>query len=71
MKSLPVIILAVIPLLLMMIPSMLSDLSVLLEKELGSMINLYVTHVQHQREKLMSHCAFVIACEVSVSGMGV
>ncbi|MFK8722145.1 ATP-binding cassette domain-containing protein [Escherichia coli] len=33
----------VIPLLLMMIPSMLSALSVVREKELGSIINLYVT----------------------------
>ncbi|RIE47531.1 ABC transporter ATP-binding protein/permease, partial [Shigella dysenteriae] len=42
-KSLPAIVPAVIPLLLMMIPSMLSTLSVVREKELGSIINLYVT----------------------------
>lgn len=42
-KSLPAIVPAVIPLLLMMIPSMLSALSVVREKELGSIINLYVT----------------------------
>ncbi|MEY7844377.1 ribosome-associated ATPase/putative transporter RbbA [Klebsiella africana] len=42
-KSLPAIVPAVIPLLLMMIPAMLSTLSVVREKELGSIINLYVT----------------------------
>lgn len=45
MKSLPAIVPAVIPLLLMMIPAMLSALSVVREKELGSIINLYVTPV--------------------------
>ncbi|MCW2254789.1 ribosome-dependent ATPase [Providencia alcalifaciens] len=44
-KSLPAIVPAVIPLLLMMIPAMLSALSVVREKELGSMINLYVTPI--------------------------
>ncbi|HGO4852649.1 TPA: ribosome-associated ATPase/putative transporter RbbA, partial [Klebsiella pneumoniae] len=42
-KSLPAIVPAVIPLLLLMIPAMLSALSVVREKELGSIINLYVT----------------------------
>lgn len=36
---------AMIPLLLMMIPAMLSALSVVREKELGSIVNLYVTPV--------------------------
>ena len=36
---------AVIPILLLMIPAMLSALSVVREKELGSIINLYVTPV--------------------------
>jgi ribosome-dependent ATPase len=36
---------AVIPLLLMLIPAMLTSLSVVREKELGSIINLYVTPV--------------------------
>jgi ribosome-dependent ATPase len=44
-KSLPAMIPAVIPLLLMMIPAMLTALSVVREKELGSIINLYVTPV--------------------------
>ena len=44
-KSLPAMVPAVIPLLLMMIPAILSALSVVREKELGSIINLYVTPV--------------------------
>ena len=44
-KSLPAMVPGVIPMLLMMIPAMLSALSVVREKELGSIINLYVTPV--------------------------
>ncbi|MEV4781576.1 ABC transporter permease, partial [Burkholderia sp. LMU1-1-1.1] len=44
-RSLPAMIPAVIPMLLMMIPAMLSALSVVREKELGSILNLYVTPV--------------------------
>jgi len=44
-KSLPAMVPAMIPLLLMMIPAMLSALSVVREKELGSIVNLYVTPV--------------------------
>lgn len=44
-KSLPAMVPAVIPMLLMMIPAMLAALSVVREKELGSIINLYVTPV--------------------------
>lgn len=44
-KSLPSMVPAVIPLLLMMIPAMLTALSVVREKELGSIVNLYVTPV--------------------------
>lgn len=43
--SLPAMVPAVIPMLLMMIPAMLTALSVVREKELGSIINLYVTPV--------------------------
>ncbi|MDR3477250.1 MAG: ribosome-associated ATPase/putative transporter RbbA [Gammaproteobacteria bacterium] len=45
MKSLPAIVPAVIPLLLLFIPAMLTTLSVVREKELGSIINFYVTPV--------------------------
>lgn len=44
-KSFPAIVPAVIPLLLLMIPAMLSALSVVREKEMGSIVNLYVTPV--------------------------
>ena len=44
-RSVPAMIPAVIPLLLMMIPAMLAALSVVREKELGSIVNLYVTPV--------------------------
>eukprot|EP01035_Chromulina_nebulosa_P034163 gene34163-45813_t len=44
-ESLVAMVPAVIPLLLLMIPAMLAALSVVREKELGSIINLYVTPV--------------------------
>jgi ribosome-dependent ATPase len=44
-RSVPAMVPAVIPLLLMMIPAMLASLSVVREKELGSIVNLYVTPV--------------------------
>jgi ribosome-dependent ATPase len=44
-ESLKAMVPAVIPLLLMMIPAMLTTLSVVREKELGSIVNLYVTPV--------------------------
>lgn len=44
-KSLPAMAPAVFPLLLLLIPAMLTALSVVREKELGSIVNLYVTPV--------------------------
>jgi ribosome-dependent ATPase len=44
-KSLPAMVPAVMPMLLLMIPSMLTALSVVREKELGSIVNLYATPV--------------------------
>ena len=44
-KSLVAMVPAVIPLLLLLIPAMLTSLSVVREKELGSIVNLYVTPV--------------------------
>ncbi len=44
-KSLVAMVPAVIPLLLLLIPAMLATLSVVREKELGSIVNLYVTPV--------------------------
>ncbi len=44
-RSLPAMVPAVIPMLLLMLPAMLTALAVVREKELGSIINLYVTPV--------------------------
>ncbi len=44
-KSLPAMVPATIPMLLLMIPAILTALSVVREKELGSIINLYVTPI--------------------------
>ena len=44
-KSLPAMVPAVIPMLLLMLPAMLTALAVVREKELGSIINLYVTPI--------------------------
>src|SRR5690606_27639469 len=44
-RSLPAMVPAVIPLLLLWLPSMLTALAVVREKELGSIVNLYVTPV--------------------------
>jgi ribosome-dependent ATPase len=44
-KSMPAMVPAVIPILLMLIPAILSALAVVREKEMGSIVNLYVTPV--------------------------
>ncbi|MGI6656141.1 MAG: ribosome-associated ATPase/putative transporter RbbA [Desulfobulbus sp.] len=44
-KSLPAMVPAVLPLMLLMFPAMLTSLSVVREKEMGSIMNLYVTPV--------------------------
>ncbi|HEY9102199.1 ribosome-associated ATPase/putative transporter RbbA [Chitinimonas sp.] len=58
-KSLPAMVPAVIPLLLMMIPAMLAALSVVREKELGSIINLYVTPVSRSEFLLGKQLPYV------------
>ncbi|MEG1600305.1 ABC transporter permease, partial [Citrobacter sp.] len=78
-KSLPAIVPAVIPLLLMMIPSMLSALSVVREKELGSIINLYVTPTTRSEFLLgkqlpyivLGMLNFLLLCALSVLVFGV
>ena len=47
---------SVIPILLLMIPAMLTALSVVREKELGSIINLYVTPVTRRNFCWASNC---------------
>lgn len=59
-KSLPAMVPAVIPLLLLMIPAMLSALSVVREKELGSIINLYVTPVTRSEFLLGKQVPYII-----------
>jgi ribosome-dependent ATPase len=51
---------AVIPLLLLMIPAMLTALSVVREKELGSIINLYVTPVTRSEFLLGKQLPYVV-----------
>jgi len=59
-KSLPAMVPAVIPLLLMMIPAMLTALSVVREKELGSILNLYVTPVTRAEFLLGKQLPYVL-----------
>ncbi|MFZ6773699.1 ribosome-associated ATPase/putative transporter RbbA [Undibacterium sp. SXout7W] len=59
-KSLPAMVPAVIPLLLMMIPAMLTALSVVREKELGSIINLYVTPITRAEFLLGKQIPYIV-----------
>ena len=59
-KSLPAMVPAVIPLLLLMIPAMLTALSVVREKELGSIINLYVTPVTRTEFLLGKQLPYIV-----------
>jgi len=59
-RSLPAMVPAVIPMLLMMIPAMLTALSVVREKELGSIINLYVTPVTRSEFLLGKQLPYVV-----------
>jgi ribosome-dependent ATPase len=59
-KSLPAIVPAVIPILLLMIPAILTALSVVREKELGSIINLYVTPVTRMEFLLGKQLPYVV-----------
>ena len=78
-KSLPAIVPVVIPLLLMMIPAMLSALSVVREKELGSIINLYVTPTTRSEFLLGKQVPYIVLgmfnffllCALSVFVFGV
>jgi ribosome-dependent ATPase len=59
-KSLVAMVPAIIPLLLMLIPAMLTALSVVREKELGSIINFYVTPVSRLEFLLGKQIPYVV-----------
>ncbi|MDR3006187.1 MAG: ribosome-associated ATPase/putative transporter RbbA, partial [Acidovorax sp.] len=78
-KSLPAIVPAVIPLLLLMFPAMLTALAVVREKELGSIVNLYVTPVTRTEFLLGKQLPYValallnylLMCAMAVFAFGV
>jgi ribosome-dependent ATPase len=59
-RSLPAMVPAVIPMLLLMIPAMLTALAVVREKELGSIINLYVTPVTRSEFLLGKQLPYIL-----------
>lgn len=59
-RSLPAMVPAVIPMLLLMIPAMLTALSVVREKELGSIVNLYVTPVTRTEFLLGKQLPYIV-----------
>jgi ribosome-dependent ATPase len=59
-RSLPAMVPAVIPLLLLMLPAMLTALAVVREKELGSIINLYVTPITRTEFLLGKQLPYVL-----------
>lgn len=59
-RSLPAMVPAILPMLLLMIPAMLTALSVVREKELGSIINLYVTPVTRTEFLLGKQLPYVV-----------
>ena len=64
-KSLPAMVPAIIPMLLMMIPAMLTALSVVREKELGSIINLYVTPVTRSEFLLGKQLPYIVLAMIN------
>ena len=78
-KSLPAMVPAVIPLLLLMLPAMLTALAVVREKEMGSIVNLYVTPVTRSEFLLgkqlpyiaLAMLNFVLMCVLAVTVFGV
>ena len=69
-KSLIAMVPAVIPLLLMLIPAMLTALSVVREKELGSIINFYVTPVTRLEFLLGKQLPYVVARDAQLPAPG-
>lgn len=78
-RSLPAMVPGIIPLLLLMMPAMLTALAVVREKELGSIINLYVTPVTRLEFMLgkqlpyivLAMLNFLLMCLLSVTLFGV
>ncbi len=64
-KSLQAMVPATIPILLLMIPAMLTALSVVREKELGSIINLYVTPVTRSEFLIGKQLPYVLLAMVN------
>jgi ribosome-dependent ATPase len=78
-RSLPAMVPAVVPLLLLMLPAMLTALGVVREKEMGSIINLYVTPVTRTEFLLgkqlpyvgLALINFLLMCLLAVTVFGV
>lgn len=68
-RSLPAMVPAVIPLLLLMLPAMLTALAVVREKEMGSIINLYVTPVTRTEFLLGKQLPYVALAMVNFAMM--
>ncbi len=64
-ESLPAMVPAVIPLLLLMLPAMLTALAVVREKEVGSIINLYVTPVSRSEFMLGKQAPYVVLAMIN------
>ncbi|MDD2458452.1 MAG: ribosome-associated ATPase/putative transporter RbbA [Eubacteriales bacterium] len=64
-RSLPAMVPAILPMLLMMIPAMLTALSVVREKELGSIINLYVTPVTRSEFLLGKQLPYIVLAMIN------
>lgn len=77
--SLPAMVPAVIPLLLLMLPAMLTALAVVREKELGSIVNLYVTPTSPAEFMLgkqlpyvgLAMINFLLMCGVAIFAFGI
>jgi len=70
-KSLPAMVPAVIPILLLMIPAMLTALSVVREKELGSIVNLYVTPVSRTEFMLGKQLPYIVIAMINFAFMSI
>lgn len=64
-KSLPAMVPAVMPMMLLLIPAILSALAVVREKELGSIINLYVTPVTRTEFMLGKQLPYIVLAMIN------